>query len=80
MRQAARRAPPSRGAHEEGAMNTDTRTRAGPEAEERRSGGETPAPAPRAAARPGTDKPAPPVEEGVSRPPFPTRGDVDTEC
>jgi hypothetical protein len=80
MRQAARRAPPSRGAHEEGAMTTDTRTPAKPEVGERRAGGETPLATPRAAAWPGTEKSPPPVEEGVSRPPFPTRGDLDTEC
>jgi len=80
MRQVARRAPPSRGNTEEGAMSTDTRTRAEPDAGERRDGGETPPPAPRVAARPGAERPEPPVEEGVSRPPFPTRGDIDTEC
>ncbi|MET0395771.1 MAG: hypothetical protein ABW277_02990 [Longimicrobiaceae bacterium] len=59
-------------------MTTDTRTRAKPDAGERQPRGETPPP--RAEAWPGTEKSPPPVEEGVSRPPFPTRGDVDTEC
>lgn len=59
-------------------MTTDPRIRAKPGAEERQPRGE--APPPRAAARPGTEESPPMVEEGVSRPPFPTRGDVDTEC
>lgn len=79
MRQAARRAALTR-AYEEGAMTTDTRTRAKPDAGERQAGGEAPPRTRRAAARPGTGKSPPPMEEGVSRPPFPTRGDVDTEC
>ncbi|HEU0079120.1 MAG TPA: hypothetical protein VFQ76_15815 [Longimicrobiaceae bacterium] len=61
-------------------MTTDTRTPAKPDAGERQAGRETPPPTRHATAGPGAEKPSPLVEEGVSRPPFPTRGDVDTEC
>ena len=41
---------------------------------------EAPQPTPYGPARPGKEPAVPPPEEGVERPPFPTRGDIDTEC
>jgi hypothetical protein len=64
-------------------MTTDTTRRAQP-----RTGDETPPPpaaeapqpTPDADAKPAAAEPSPSPEEGVMRPPFPTRGDIDSEC
>lgn len=60
-------------------MTTDTKER-GPETGEGQPRPEPPQPAPTGTTRHGTEPAVPPRDEGVERPPFPTRGDIDTEC